>query len=247
MTARKAIAKSVRFEVFKRDRFTCQYCGAKAPEAVLQVDHIHPVAEGGENEIMNLVTACVACNSGKSDRKLSDQSALEKQRAELEQLEERRQQLEMMMEWRKAAGDYQKHELQSLVQEIETRAGVEVTEYGRQQLTALRRRFEMRELLEAIDRAFSGVVETREQANDLFKKLAVYCNWARRYGEHGDRYAYIQAIVRNRFGNYQAKLIAVIHNAHRIGYEIDDIEDWARKASSINQFIRGLEPKESQA
>lgn len=41
---RKAITKTVRFEVFKRDSFTCQYCGRKAPEAVLNVDHIKPVA-----------------------------------------------------------------------------------------------------------------------------------------------------------------------------------------------------------
>jgi len=36
---RVVVPKSVRFEVFKRDSFTCKYCGAKAPEAVLHVDH----------------------------------------------------------------------------------------------------------------------------------------------------------------------------------------------------------------
>ncbi len=62
---RKAIPKSVRFEVFKRDNFTCQYCGRKAPDVVLEVDHINPVANGGENDILNLVTSCRDCNSGK--------------------------------------------------------------------------------------------------------------------------------------------------------------------------------------
>jgi hypothetical protein len=69
---RKAISKKIRFEVFKRDGFTCQYCGAHPPSAVLEVDHIHPVASGGMNEMDNLVTSCFGCNRGKSDRSLSD-------------------------------------------------------------------------------------------------------------------------------------------------------------------------------
>jgi len=47
--ARRAISRSLRFSVFERDRYTCQYCGRKPPEGVLQVDHVHPVALGGDN------------------------------------------------------------------------------------------------------------------------------------------------------------------------------------------------------
>lgn len=53
--------------VFERDGYTCQYCGAKAPDAELHVDHIVPVSKGGGNSLDNLVTACAACNLGKSD------------------------------------------------------------------------------------------------------------------------------------------------------------------------------------
>ena len=70
--ARKAISKKTRFDVFKRDGFVCQYCGAHPPMAVLEVDHIHPVSQGGGNSMDNLVTACFDCNRGKSDRTLSD-------------------------------------------------------------------------------------------------------------------------------------------------------------------------------
>ena len=69
---RKAISKKTRFEVFKRDGFKCAYCGAHPPEEILHVDHIHPVAEGGGNEIDNLVTACLPCNLGKGARLLDD-------------------------------------------------------------------------------------------------------------------------------------------------------------------------------
>lgn len=65
MTERKALSKSKRFEIFKRDGFTCQYCGSQPPDVILEVDHIHPVADGGDNDDMNLITACYDCNRGK--------------------------------------------------------------------------------------------------------------------------------------------------------------------------------------
>lgn len=68
--ARKPISKKRRFEIFKRDAFTCQYCGARGPEVTLHVDHINPVASGGGNEIWNLTTSCADCNHGKRDRPL---------------------------------------------------------------------------------------------------------------------------------------------------------------------------------
>jgi len=68
--ARKAIPKGVRFDVFKRDRFTCVYCGATPPGVLLHVDHVIAVANGGGNGIDNLVTACQPCNLGKSDKPL---------------------------------------------------------------------------------------------------------------------------------------------------------------------------------
>jgi len=70
MAKRKNLSKGLRFEVFKRDGFTCQYCGQKPTDVVLQVDHIVPVAAGGDNDINNLVTACEACNQGKKAKRL---------------------------------------------------------------------------------------------------------------------------------------------------------------------------------
>ena len=61
------ISKRRRFNILKRDKFRCQYCGRSAPNVELQVDHIEPVSRGGENENWNLITACRACNIGKSN------------------------------------------------------------------------------------------------------------------------------------------------------------------------------------
>ena len=84
---RKAIGKKLRFEVFKRDEFSCVYCGATPPAVVLQIDHIHPVAEGGSNHIDNLITSCQPCNIGKGANLLSNipQSLKDKSNAIAEQ------------------------------------------------------------------------------------------------------------------------------------------------------------------
>ena len=60
-------SKRLRFEVFKRDDFTCQYCGQTPPKVVLEVDHIIPKSKGGENTLENSLTACFDCNRGKGN------------------------------------------------------------------------------------------------------------------------------------------------------------------------------------
>ena len=49
----------------------CQYCGFAAPDVILNVDHIKPIAADGDNDIGNLITACMECNLGKGPRELS--------------------------------------------------------------------------------------------------------------------------------------------------------------------------------
>ena len=78
---RKQISKKARFEVFKRDGFTCQYCGAHPPQVLLHVDHIIPVAAGGLNDQDNLITTCEPCNQGKGARSLDSVPATLAERA----------------------------------------------------------------------------------------------------------------------------------------------------------------------
>lgn len=66
------MGKRLRFSVFERDGFTCQYCGAQPPDAVLVIDHVTPVVAGGGNGIENLVSACESCNQGKAARVLGN-------------------------------------------------------------------------------------------------------------------------------------------------------------------------------
>ena len=63
-------SQKVRFDVFKRDNFTCQYCGRKSPEVILEADHIIPASDGGKADFDNLITSCRECNRGKSNSEI---------------------------------------------------------------------------------------------------------------------------------------------------------------------------------
>jgi len=54
-----------RLRIFRRDDYTCVYCGQRFEAADLTVDHVEPRVKGGDNSDGNLVTACSACNMEK--------------------------------------------------------------------------------------------------------------------------------------------------------------------------------------
>ncbi len=64
--AKIPIKASLRQQVFKRDNFSCLWCGRSNAEGVkLNADHIIPEAFGGEATIDNLGTLCENCNKSK--------------------------------------------------------------------------------------------------------------------------------------------------------------------------------------
>jgi len=58
--------KLTKREILRRDDYTCQYCGRRAP--YLTIDHVVPRRLGGEHSWYNLVAACPACNHRKGGR-----------------------------------------------------------------------------------------------------------------------------------------------------------------------------------
>lgn len=56
--------QTLRDFVFRRDDYTCQYCGQRGGK--LECDHVVPVSRGGANDVANLATACKACNRSKA-------------------------------------------------------------------------------------------------------------------------------------------------------------------------------------
>jgi 5-methylcytosine-specific restriction endonuclease McrA len=63
---RKKISQRKRWAIFKRDGYTCTYC--YTTDGPFEIDHIHPVALGGDNHPSNLTTACKRCNNKKGAR-----------------------------------------------------------------------------------------------------------------------------------------------------------------------------------
>ncbi|MBD2253686.1 HNH endonuclease [Nostoc parmelioides] len=62
------IPPEVRQYVFQRDKLQCQSCGKTGLETDLTIDHIIPLARGGQNDMSNLHTLCFECNRRKTDQ-----------------------------------------------------------------------------------------------------------------------------------------------------------------------------------
>ena len=153
MAKRKSLGKKIRFEVFKRDSFTCQYCGQSAPQVILEVDHIIPVSKGGDNALTNLIASCRDCNRGKSNIELSDDTVVVKQQKELEELQERKNQLEMMVEWRKGLKELNEVTVEMFCNEFTNLTGADVNETGQANIRKWINKYSVATLLEALDRS----------------------------------------------------------------------------------------------
>jgi hypothetical protein len=246
---REQIRKSVRFEVFKRDSFTCQYCGEKAPDVVLEIDHITPVADGGSNEILNLVTACRACNAGKGVRRLADATVVQKARAQADELEERRGQMEMIAEWHRGLFQSEHHAVELLERlwfdgiEEDTH-GIYLTTEAQDLLRAAVKRYGFDLTCEAIAQV-TGVIRrtpkderNREDRNAAFWSIAKRCTVlkAERDDPGVGRLFYIRGILRNRVHIRERSCIALLKDARTCGVDIDWMEALAKEASSWSMF-----------
>lgn len=191
-----SLSKKLRFEVFKRDKFTCQYCGEKAPDVVLHVDHVVPRADGGDDEILNLVTACVDCNLGKGARRLSDRSAVEKQRKQLEELQERQEQIEMMVKWQRSLVDIEEQTTDAVAEFWAELLGdhYSLNERGVQGAQKLVKRFGLELVLEAARTAVSTYIEyddsdtpTKESVEHAWSKVGGICHNRKKWEDNPDQ------------------------------------------------------------
>src|SRR5687767_5787625 len=57
-----------RLNIYLRDGFTCQYCGARKMSKDLTFDHVMPRSAGGVTSWTNIVACCVPCNRQKANR-----------------------------------------------------------------------------------------------------------------------------------------------------------------------------------
>lgn len=237
---RKAINKKDRYEIFKRDSFTCQYCGRKAPDVVLEIDHIKPVSKGGTNDIFNLVTSCFDCNRGKGNRELDDGVVIEKQMDELEQLNERRKQIEMIFEWRNELSSLDDETSEMVLSYLNENFDITVTETGIPKVKSWIKKYELKTLLEAIDTSFEQY-EDNEKAFNMIPRI-IYHKENKTPQWKQDLF-YIRGIARNRYGYINEwKLIEMLEEAHIIHeYSIDDLKDMVFECKNWTQLKNTLE------
>ena len=174
---RKNISKKIRFEIFKRDKFTCQYCGQEAPDVVLNVDHINPVKNGGDNNITNLITSCFDCNNGKRARLLSDGHVVKKQKKSLNELQERRNQIEMMAQWREDLLDVNDLKVNKLCDFILKGWNYNLDIEQKRDLQSISNKFELNIVYDAIETAFNHYKNTPCQDPKFyaFNKIGGIC------------------------------------------------------------------------
>jgi 5-methylcytosine-specific restriction endonuclease McrA len=61
-----------RKNLYRRDVYTCQYCGARPQVQDLSIDHVVPRSRGGHSNWENCVLACIRCNRKKANRTLAE-------------------------------------------------------------------------------------------------------------------------------------------------------------------------------
>ncbi|MBN1474350.1 MAG: HNH endonuclease [Syntrophaceae bacterium] len=249
---RENIPKKIRFEVFKRDSFKCQYCGAAAPEVLLHIDHIKPVSEGGSNDITNLVTACSKCNLGKSNVPLDDKTFVMKSRNQLEELSERREQLEMMMQWHESLQDIKNQLIENISTYWESLAkGYSINENGLKIIKKLSREYTYDEITTAMDIAAEQYLKfdkdgncTDESWNIAFNKINRICGTRRLTKDKPEMkdLFYIRGILKNKIrGHFDGSLaLSLLKNAYDNGVTLEELRRIALESNYWDDFEEAL-------
>lgn len=250
---RKSISKKIRFEVFKRDNFKCQYCGNGSPDVVLHVDHIKPVADGGTNNIMNLITSCFDCNSGKGATLLNDKSILEKQKKQLEELNEKREQLQMMMEWRDGLLKIEQDKTDYAVKKFSSLAKCDLKNTGRMALEKQIKKYGLDLVLESIEISCNQYLESDgdyftdesiEKAFGYVEKICVVKSNSKDKPYLKELF-YARAILKNRLHYYNPHLsIQWLEKLYLNGYSTEtlinlckEVRNWSEFQSLVNQCL----------
>ena len=239
MAERKSISKKIRFEVFKRDAFTCQYCGRTAPEVILEIDHINPVANGGNNDLMNLITSCYDCNRGKGKRTLTDKEELKKQHEQLKCLNKQREQLKMMVEWKTELMKFDDEQIDIIQDVFNSVFDGTFTDEGRKRIGKEIKRYGFDEVYESTNISISQY----DDANKAFNYIARICEVRRQQQENPilrdiNR---IISIAKSRYSYFNPYIIKDYLKRYMTTDDIAEVTNIASTVYSFSAFKQELE------
>lgn len=247
MAKRRSLSQKIRFEVFKRDKFKCTYCGLGptldnndiilqikeiSTDVVLEVDHSLAVANGGDNDMLNLRTSCKKCNLGKSATPLDDHSVLAGQITQMQILEEKKQQIQMMFEWRQSLVNLDEEvykQIFSYLQAKVKRVGKSFAEDNPYWSVIYNwiKKYSIEDILNAIDSSEKRHLVYSSDSDELDKNIGKFLDSipnsirSKNNSELDSRIGYTGGIARNRFNYWDNKK----------GYSI--LNDFRRKISTL--------------
>lgn len=233
MSKRKNLSKKVRFEIFKRDAFTCQYCGQSAPKVILEVDHIIPVSKGGDNDLTNLITSCRDCNRGKSDKELSDDSVVVKQQRELEALQERQNQLEMMVEWRRGLKELDQAQVEIFCEEFLKVTGSGINEFGQSKVRKWIKKYSISTLFEALDRSYTQY-DSAEKIFEMIPRIAYFVDHPEK--RTNPELYYVRGILKNRLNYFDERKAMIRLRDVEPFCEMEDLIEMAKEVETWTEF-----------
>lgn len=255
---REPIPKRLRFEVFKRDSFCCQYCGQSAPNVLLHVDHIKPVSLGGETEILNLITACESCNQGKSNIPLSENSEMIKKKKQLDDLNERKSQIEMLYEWQNELLSLEETILDNINKLIIKIIGQGYPEESKFILRKIVKKYSHEEIIECIKICGEAYVEYDDHgiiiSDSINKALLKLPNVLKnqemqRKKPYLKDLLYARAILKNREiispNNYRYfSCMNLMEKSYLSGMDLEIIKNIAKNCRSFSDFENTLDGEE---
>jgi hypothetical protein len=245
MAERKPVSKKLRFEVFKRDSFTCQYCGKSAPDVILHVDHINPVKRGGKNDILNLITSCVDCNLGKGARELSDNSVVTKQQQQLLELGEKNEQLRLMLKWREGMSSIQDAQVQAIVSAFESGLDSSMNSAALLDVKKWLKKYSLEEMLDAVDTSKGQYLDadgdgfTVDSVNKAWEYIPRICSCTRAQKDNPaiKDINYIRAVVRNRCHTFIPYIFSDrIKSAMGLGIKVEELKEIAKACYSWSNW-----------
>ena len=147
-----------------------------APDVILEIDHIKPVAEGGDNNILNLITACRDCNRGKGKERIGVNAELKKQQDQLKDFAEKKEQLAMMAIWREQLLELEEQQIDVIEAYVQQVTQWSFSDYGRTKIRKLIKQFGFHAVNVATEISFDRYFDGSEESwNEAFRKIGGVC------------------------------------------------------------------------
>ena len=173
--------KRIKFEVFEKDSFKCQYCGSVAPIVTLQLRRIQEIQQSEKwLDTAFLSTSCAACEKKQAGEA---ENAKRSEFISIDELEERLQQLKMLINWRKGMLKIRKQQLANLVQYWENKVPKSpVDNIQRREILRYINKFSGDEIRAAMDMAADKFLKTeadgslnQESISNALHKIPEIC------------------------------------------------------------------------